>query len=57
MVLSVERNTNRSVLSQRKKKIEEEEGEEEEERNKKNKNLTEYNENQQSKLYHVFQKY
>lgn len=34
-----------------------EEGEEEEERNKKNKNLTEYNEKQQSKLYHGFQKY
>lgn len=53
MVLSVERNSNRPVLSQRKKK----KGEEEEERNKKNKNLTEYNEKQQSKLYHGFQKY
>ena len=55
MVLSVERNSNRPVLSQRKKK--KEEGEDEEERNKKNKNLTECNEKQHSKLYHGFQKY
>lgn len=55
MVLPVERNSNRPVLSQRKKK--KEEGEDEEERNKKNKNLTECNEKQQSKLYHGFQKY